>query len=110
MIADLRCGFADYVGQVSISSVPRVTNDWYTILASILIAMIAVSAGLFTLFVIFRPKLQHSWYKRLAVAMLLGAGVTAMHFVALVGTHYYARRGTGLSTPADNTTKTVIST
>ncbi|GAA5874518.1 hypothetical protein JCM16303_002891 [Sporobolomyces ruberrimus] len=97
-----------YVGQVSISSVPRVTNDWYTILASILIAMIAVSAGLFTLFVIFRPKLQHSWYKRLAVAMLLGAGVTAMHFVALVGTHYYARRGTGLSTPADNTTKTVI--
>ncbi|GAA5948147.1 hypothetical protein JCM3765_007129 [Sporobolomyces pararoseus] len=97
-----------YVGQVSINSVPRITNDWYTIFASILIAMLAVSLGLYILFVVFRPKLQHSWYKRLAVAMILGAGVTAMHFVALVGTHYFAKEGTDLATPADNTTKKII--
>jgi NO-binding membrane sensor protein with MHYT domain len=72
--------------------------------------MIAVSLGLYILFVVFRPKLQHSWYKRLAVAMILGAGVTVMHFVALVGTHYFAREGTDLSTPADSTTKKIIST
>jgi len=100
---------ADYVGQVSINSVPRITNDWYTVLASILIAMSAVSVGLYILFVVFRPKLQHSWYKRLAVAMILGAGVTAMHFVALVGTHYYAKEGTELATPSDNATKKIIS-
>ncbi|GAA5893557.1 uncharacterized protein JCM6883_003558 [Sporobolomyces salmoneus] len=97
-----------YVGQCPVNSVPRITNDWYTIFASILIAMAAVSLGLYILFVVFRPKLQHSWYKRLAVAMLLGAGVTCMHFVALVGTHYFAREGTDLTTPADNATKKII--
>ncbi|GAA5925475.1 uncharacterized protein JCM15063_005034 [Sporobolomyces koalae] len=97
-----------YVGQVSINSVPRVTNDWYTVLASILIAMSAVSVGLYILFVVFRPKLQHSWYKRLAVAMILGAAVCGMHFVALLGTHYYAWEGTDLTTPADSTTKIII--
>ena len=71
--------------------------------------MLAVSLGLYILFVVFRPKLQHSWYKRLAVAMILGAGVTTMHFVALVGTHYFAKEGTDLATPADNTTKKIIS-
>ncbi|GAA5915015.1 hypothetical protein JCM5296_003832 [Sporobolomyces johnsonii] len=98
-----------YVGQVSISSVPRITNDWYTIFLSILIAMTAVSVGLYMLFVHFRPKLQHSWYKRLGVAMILGVGVTLMHFVALLGTHYWAIEGQDISRAAsDAGTKRLI--
>lgn len=106
--------FADYVGQVSINSVPRVTNTAYMVFLSILIAMGAVTLGLFLLFVVLRPKLQHAWYKRLGVAMTLGAGTTAMHFgtsfealeklynrtklsastaVALLGTHFYVVEG-----------------
>ncbi|GAA5950722.1 hypothetical protein JCM21900_000492 [Sporobolomyces salmonicolor] len=91
-----------YVGQVSISSVPRITNTWYTIFLSILIAMTAVSVGLYMLFVHFRPKLQHSWYKRLGVAMILGVGVTLMHFVALLGTHYWAIEGHDISRAASD--------
>lgn len=70
----------DYVGQVSINSVPRVTNTAWIVVISILIAMLAVSLGLFLLFVVLRPKLQHRWYKRLGVAMILGIGVCLMHF------------------------------
>lgn len=70
----------DYVGQVSINSVPRVTNTAWIVAISILIAMLAVSLGLFLLFVVLRPKLEHRWYKRLGVAMILGVGVCLMHF------------------------------
>ncbi|GAA5904048.1 hypothetical protein JCM6882_003811 [Rhodosporidiobolus microsporus] len=97
-----------YVGQISINSVPRVTNNWYTVLLSVIIAMACVSVGLYILFVIFRPKLQHSWYKRVIVAMILGVGVTLMHFVALLGTHYWVREGDTLEAGNDNGTKTLI--
>lgn len=100
---------ADYIGQVSINSVPRVTNSWWTILLSVLIAMFCVTVGLYILFVIFRPKLQHSWYKRVLVAGILAVGVTLMHFVALLGTHYWAIKGEDLRTGSDQGTKTVIS-
>ncbi|GAA5975721.1 hypothetical protein JCM11641_005847 [Rhodosporidiobolus odoratus] len=112
LIAGVICGGGiaamHYVGQVSISSVPRVTNSWYTVFLSVIIAMACVSAGLYILFVIFRPKLQHSWYKRILVAMILAIGVTVMHFVALLGTHYWARRGESLEAGSDNGTKRAI--
>jgi hypothetical protein len=102
--------FADYVGQISINSVPRVTNSWYTVFLSVIIAMACVTVGLYILFVVFRPKLQHSWYKRVIVAMILGVGVTLMHFVALLGTHYWAIEGTTLINNSDSGTKRLIST
>ncbi|SCZ88836.1 BZ3500_MvSof-1268-A1-R1_Chr2-1g04667 [Microbotryum saponariae] len=117
-----------YVGQLAINrlkgvdvahSVPRVTNTPYLIFLSILIAMVAVSVGLFLLFVVLRPKLEHRWYKRAGIAMILAVGTTLMHFgelgaiysksglnvsmylhqrihipsVALLGTQYYAIQG-----------------
>ncbi|GAA6028392.1 hypothetical protein JCM8097_007009 [Rhodosporidiobolus ruineniae] len=112
LVAGIVCGGGiaamHYVGQLSISSVPRVTNSWYTVFLSIIIAMACVSVGLYILFVIFRPKLEHSWYKRIIVAMILGVGVTLMHFVALLGTHYWAREGENLSDNSDKGTKKVI--
>ncbi|GAA5872863.1 hypothetical protein JCM8547_005721 [Rhodosporidiobolus lusitaniae] len=112
LIAGIVCGGGiaamHYVGQVSINSVPRVTNDWYMVLISVLIAMACVSVGLYILFVIFRPKLQHSWYKRIIVAIILGVGVTLMHFVALLGTHYWTREGSVLEDDSDTGTKTAI--
>ncbi|GAA5820515.1 hypothetical protein JCM11251_003025 [Rhodosporidiobolus azoricus] len=112
LMAGIVCGGGiaamHYVGQVSINSVPRVTNNWYTILLSVIIAMACVSVGLYILFVIFRPKLQHSWYKRVIVAMILGVGVTLMHFVALLGTHYWAIEGQSLESGNNDGTKTLI--
>ncbi|KAK4702911.1 hypothetical protein P7C70_g3315, partial [Phenoliferia sp. Uapishka_3] len=84
-----------YVGQVSINSVPRVTNTGWIVFLSVLIAILAVSLGLYLLFVILRPKLDHRWYKRLGVAMILGFGTSLMHFVALLGTHYFTMEGDG---------------
>lgn len=71
--------------------------------------MFCVTVGLYILFVIFRPKLQHSWYKRILVAGILAVGVTLMHFVALLGTHYWAIQGEDLRTGSDHGTKVVIS-
>jgi len=81
------------------------------VVLSILIAMIAVSTALYLLFAVLRPKLQHMWYKRLGVAMLLGIATTLMHFVALLGTEFYLPEGEALSTPSSgNKSKTLIST
>lgn len=71
---------ADYVGQISINSVPKVDNLAYVVFLSILIAMVAVSTGLVLLFVVLRPKLTHTWYKRLGVAVILGIATSLMHF------------------------------
>ncbi|ORY81774.1 hypothetical protein BCR35DRAFT_352280 [Leucosporidium creatinivorum] len=98
-----------YVGQVSINSVPKVNNVAYIVFLSILIAMVAVTVGLFLLFVVLRPKLQHSWYKRLGVAMILGLATSLMHFVALLGTRYYIVEGQSLEIPtAGDTSKHLI--
>ncbi|KAK4053883.1 hypothetical protein OIO90_003720 [Microbotryomycetes sp. JL221] len=88
-----------YVGQVSINSVPRVRNIAWVVFLSILIAMVAVSAGLFLLFVWLRPRLQHRWYKRLGVSLILGLAVNVMHWVALLGTRYYIVEGQPLTVP-----------
>ena len=113
LIAGIVCGGGiaamHYIGQVSINSVTRVTNNWYTIFLSVIIAMLCVTIGLYILFVVFRPKLQHSWLKRILVAAILAVGVTLMHFVALLGTHYWVRAGDDLKTGSDTTTKKVIS-
>ncbi|GAA6050346.1 hypothetical protein JCM3770_002974 [Rhodotorula araucariae] len=112
LLAGIVCGGGiaamHYIGQVSINSVPRVTNNWYTVFLSVIIAMFCVTVGLYILFVIFRPKLEHSWYKRIIVAGILAVGVTLMHFVALLGTHYWAIQGEELKTGSDKSTKTVI--
>ncbi|TNY24789.1 hypothetical protein DMC30DRAFT_6168 [Rhodotorula diobovata] len=112
LLAGIVCGGGiaamHYIGQVSINSVPRVTNSWYTVFLSVIIAMFCVTVGLYILFVIFRPKLQHSWYKRILVAGILAVGVTLMHFVALLGTHYWAIQGEDLRTGSDHGTKVVI--
>ncbi|BGP16568.1 hypothetical protein JCM10213_000520 [Rhodosporidiobolus nylandii] len=99
-----------YVGQVSINSVSRVTNDWYMVLISVLIAVACVTVGLYILFVVFRPKLKHSLGKRVIVAMILAVGVTLMHFVALLGTHYWAKEGQSLrsGSVSNNGTKRAI--
>ncbi|KAM0791207.1 hypothetical protein ACM66B_005689 [Microbotryomycetes sp. NB124-2] len=88
-----------YVGQVSINSVPKVSNVAWTVFLSTLIAMVAVSVGLFLLFVWLRPRLQHRWYKRLGVSMILGVAVNVMHWVALLGTRYYIVEGQPLTVP-----------
>ncbi|KAK4048351.1 hypothetical protein OIV83_004873 [Microbotryomycetes sp. JL201] len=88
-----------YVGQVSINSVPKVSNVAWTVFLSTLIAMIAVSVGLFLLFVWLRPRLQHRWYKRLGVSMILGVAVNVMHWVALLGTRYFIVEGQPLTVP-----------
>ncbi|GAA5872140.1 hypothetical protein JCM3774_002281 [Rhodotorula dairenensis] len=112
LLAGIVCGGGiaamHYIGQVSIDSVSRVTNDWYTVFLSVVIAMVCVSIGLYILFVVFRPKLQHSWLKRILVAAILAVGVTLMHFVALLGTHYWVRAGDDLKTGSNSTTKIVI--
>ena len=72
----------DYIGQLSIDSVPRVTNVPYLVVLSIAVAIGAVSLGLYLLFVVLRPKLEHRWYKRCGIAALLALAIDLMHWGA----------------------------
>lgn len=65
---------------MSINSVPKVNNKGYMVFLSIFIAMAAVSIALTLLFIVLRPRLQHSLFKRLGVALILALATTLMHF------------------------------
>jgi NO-binding membrane sensor protein with MHYT domain len=52
---------------------------------SVLIACTAVVIGLYIMFIILRPKLQHGWPLKVMVALVLGLAVCLMHYVAMVG-------------------------
>lgn len=63
-----------YIGQRSINSIPHVSYSPGLVVASVVIACAAVVLGLWLLFLVLKPKLQHSWFKKLAVAVVLGSG------------------------------------
>ena len=62
-----------YIGQRSITSIPHVSYSAGLVVASVVIACTAVVVGLWLMFLVLKPKLQHSWYKKLGVAIVLGS-------------------------------------
>jgi len=76
---------SDYLGQKSIIGIPYISYSVGNVVASVVIACVAVIVALYIMFVILRPKLKHGWVVRIGVACILGAAVCIMHFVAMGG-------------------------
>lgn len=63
-----------YIGQRSISSIPYISYSPFLVVLSVVIACLAVTIALWTMFIVLKPKLAHSWIKKFGVACVLGSG------------------------------------
>lgn len=76
---------ADYLGQKSIVSIPYISYSVGNVVASVVIACVAVIVALYIMFIVLRPKLKHGWLIKVAIACILGAAVCCMHYTAMGG-------------------------
>jgi NO-binding membrane sensor protein with MHYT domain len=77
-----------YIGQASITGMPYVAYRPEYIVGSVIIASGAVCIALYIMFIMLRPKLKHTLWSKLAVAVILAAAVCLMHFTGMRGTVY----------------------
>ena len=77
-----------YIGQASISGMPYIAYRPEYVIGSVIIASGAVCIALYIMFIMLRPKLKHTLWSKLAVAVILAAAVCLMHFTGMQGTVY----------------------
>jgi NO-binding membrane sensor protein with MHYT domain len=77
-----------YIGQASISGMPYIAYRPEYVIGSVIIASGAVCIALYIMFIMLRPKLKHTLWSKLAVAVILAAAVCLMHFTGMRGTIY----------------------
>lgn len=77
-----------YIGQASITGMPYIAYRPEYVVASVIIASGAVCIALYIMFIMLRPKLKHTLWSKLAVAVILAAAVCLMHFTGMRGTIY----------------------
>lgn len=77
-----------YIGQASITGMPYIAYRPEYVVGSIIIASSAVCIALYIMFIMLRPKLKHTLWSKLAVAVILAAAVCLMHFTGMRGTIY----------------------
>ena len=77
-----------YIGQASITGMPYIAYRPEFVAGSIIIASGAVCIALYIMFIMLRPKLKHTLWSKLAVAVILAAAVCLMHFTGMKGTVY----------------------
>jgi NO-binding membrane sensor protein with MHYT domain len=77
-----------YIGQASITGMPYIAYRPQYIIGSVIIASGAVCIALYIMFIMLRPKLKHTLWSKLAVAVILAAAVCLMHFTGMRGTVY----------------------
>lgn len=70
----------DYIGQASIIGIPYVAYKPAYVVGSVIIACGAVVIALYIMFIMLRPKLKHTWWSKILVALILAVAVCAMHF------------------------------
>jgi len=77
-----------YIGQASITGMPYIAYRPEFVVGSVIIASGAVCIALYIMFIMLRPKLKHTLWSKLAVAVILAAAVCLMHFTGMQGTVY----------------------
>ncbi|ODO09232.1 hypothetical protein I350_02832 [Cryptococcus amylolentus CBS 6273] len=92
-----------YIGQASIVGIPYVAYRPGYVVGSVVIACGAVIIALYIMFIMLRPKLKHTWWSKILVALILAVAVCAMHFCGMMGTIYAWPRDRGTSKHAQLT-------
>ncbi|WVR04025.1 hypothetical protein IAU60_001024 [Kwoniella sp. DSM 27419] len=87
-IAGLGVAGMHYIGQASITGLPYIAYKPEYVVGSIIIACGAVVIALYIMFIMLRPKLKHTWWSKIGVALILAVAVTCMHFCGMMGTLY----------------------
>ena len=82
------CGM-HYMGQGGISNY-RPVYSWHNVVGSAIVSIIATTLALGAFFY-FKSKWTSVWWKRVLCALLLAMGVSAMHWLATVGTVYHLK-------------------
>ncbi|WVQ78685.1 hypothetical protein IAT38_000772 [Cryptococcus sp. DSM 104549] len=77
-----------YIGQASIVGIPYIAYRPEYVVGSIIIACGAVVIALYIMFIMLRPKLKHTWWSKICVALILSVAVCMMHFCGMMGTIY----------------------
>nr|ODN98608.1 hypothetical protein L204_02572 [Cryptococcus depauperatus CBS 7855] len=77
-----------YIGQASIIGIPYMAYQPAYVVGSVIIACSAMVIALYIMFIIRRPKLKHTWWSKIVVALILAVAVCAMHFCGSMGTTY----------------------
>ena len=77
-----------YIGQASITGMPYIAYRPEYVIGSVIIASSAVCIALYIMFIMLRPKLKHTLWSKLAVAVILAAAVCLMHYTGMRGTIY----------------------
>ena len=77
-----------YIGQASITGMPYIAYRPEYVVGSVIIASSAVCIALYIMFIMLRPKLKHTLWSKLAVAVILAAAVCLMHYTGMRGTVY----------------------
>lgn len=77
-----------YIGQASITGMPYIAYRPQYVVGSVIIASSAVCIALYIMFIMLRPKLKHTLWSKLAVAVILAAAVCLMHYTGMRGTVY----------------------
>ncbi|WVQ94459.1 hypothetical protein IAU59_001538 [Kwoniella sp. CBS 9459] len=106
------CGVAGmhYIGQASITGLPYIAYTPSYVVGSIIIACGAVMIALYIMFIMLRPKLKHTWFSKICVALILAVAVTCMHFCGMMGTVYAWPVGRGISRHSKLTGTNVVIT
>ncbi|OCF45068.1 hypothetical protein I317_01119 [Kwoniella heveanensis CBS 569] len=106
------CGVAGmhYIGQASITGLPYIAYTPSYVVGSIIIACGAVIIALYIMFIMLRPKLKHTWFSKICVALILAVAVTCMHFCGMMGTLYAWPVGRGISRHSKLTGTNVVIT
>nr|XP_031859152.1 uncharacterized protein CI109_005503 [Kwoniella shandongensis]KAA5526224.1 hypothetical protein CI109_005503 [Kwoniella shandongensis] len=77
-----------YIGQASIVGIPYVAYNAGSVIGAVIIACGAVVIALYIMFIMLRPKLKHTWFSKICVALILAVAVCAMHLCGMMGTTY----------------------
>ncbi|KAK6906981.1 hypothetical protein I203_100970 [Kwoniella mangroviensis CBS 8507] len=86
-----------YIGQASITGLPYIAYHPAYVVGSVIIACGAVIIALYIMFIMLRPKLKHTWFSKICVALILAIAVTCMHFCGMMGTTYAWPASRGIS-------------
>lgn len=77
-LAGLGIASMHYLSQHAINDLSRVDNVGWIVLTSILVSVTVVTASLYLLFVVLRPRLNIKWWTKGIISLVLGAGIDAM--------------------------------
>lgn len=79
-----------YTGMAALDMAPGIVWNWWLVLASAFIAVVASAVALLIFFWLRRVKRQQLWAYQLAAAIVMGIAITGMHYTGMAAAQFPA--------------------